>query len=546
LENVNVQRNFVSLSSKDSVMSPKYQEAMKRYRQAADQGDAIAERKIGFAYSNGQGVAQDYQEAMKWYLKAAAQGDAFAENNIGALCEHGSGVTQDYQEAMRWYRKAAAQGNSLAERNIGFLYDKGGGVTRNYQEALKWWQKAAAQDDAVAENNIGVMYDRGDGVIQDYHEAMKWYQKSAAQGNALAKKNIKILYTNGHGSSLIHTQVSSMTPNISHPVSAPSQVLFMTPDISHAVSPIHVPLFLKHIWILFVVSTFFNVYQSWKMVQVHIQKNPELETGYRQWLMVFAVVWNIPWFLMGAGILWGRVDNIWQYLMPRQGNSTVILWWESMATMAFVGVLWLFMGGAEKLEKYPGLLFIPVGGAKRIKLFAVIGLVGQLIVASLLFIGFPFSMNFSIGSIDWHSVFPDLFPFFFIGMWCLVGFSLAQIGGWASLAAEYPTTQPFEGKVFRGLAGQFGVARYSGILNIGANREGLYLSVLFIFRVGHPPLFVRWEDITASVQKGFNHDMVAMEFSKVPGVVMKLRQKDVMKLKEAADNLKAFIGLDKA
>ena len=63
-------------------------------------------------YYNGYGVAKDYEEAMKWYLKAAEQGYANAENIIGELYYYGEGVAQDYEEAMKWYLKAAKQGDA--------------------------------------------------------------------------------------------------------------------------------------------------------------------------------------------------------------------------------------------------------------------------------------------------------------------------------------------------------------------------------------------------------------------------------------------------
>lgn len=37
---------------------------------------------------------------------------------------------------------------------------------------------------------------------------------------------------------------------------------------------------------------------------------------------------------------------------------------------------------------------------------------------------------------------------------------------------------------------------FGNCLTIGANRDGLYLAVLFLFRVGMPPLFIPWSEIT--------------------------------------------------
>lgn len=44
-------------------------------------------------------------------------------------------------------------------------------------------------------------------------------------------------------------------------------------------------------------------------------------------------------------------------------------------------------------------------------------------------------------------------------------------------------------------------ARYSGVLTLGADAEGLYLGVIFLFRVGHPRLFIPWSDVRAEPVK---------------------------------------------
>ena len=71
-----------------------------------------------------QGVPQDYAEAVKWYRLAAEQGDAVAQYNLGVMYDNGQGVPQDYAEAVKWYRLAAEQGYAHAQRNLGVMYDK--------------------------------------------------------------------------------------------------------------------------------------------------------------------------------------------------------------------------------------------------------------------------------------------------------------------------------------------------------------------------------------------------------------------------------------
>lgn len=55
---------------------------IENYRKAAEQGDAVAQRKLGYRYGNGIGVKQDHAEAFKWYRKAAEQGDNLSEEAL--------------------------------------------------------------------------------------------------------------------------------------------------------------------------------------------------------------------------------------------------------------------------------------------------------------------------------------------------------------------------------------------------------------------------------------------------------------------------------
>ena len=56
----------------------------------------------------GEGVEQSDKEAVRWYRQAANQGDAAAQFGLGVAYEYGEGVKQNNEEALRWYRLAAA------------------------------------------------------------------------------------------------------------------------------------------------------------------------------------------------------------------------------------------------------------------------------------------------------------------------------------------------------------------------------------------------------------------------------------------------------
>ncbi len=91
-------------------------EDVKRWLEAAEQGDADAQYKLGLAYSKGEGVAKDAAEAVKWYRKAAEQGLAEAQCSLGLAYYSGGGVPKNNVQAYFWFNLAAAANLELAAR----------------------------------------------------------------------------------------------------------------------------------------------------------------------------------------------------------------------------------------------------------------------------------------------------------------------------------------------------------------------------------------------------------------------------------------------
>ena len=125
-------------------------EEIANMRQAAEQGDVLAQFKLGLMYHGGKDIPQDYTEAVKWYRKAAEQGFDEAQFILGVIYGHGKGAPFDNARAVKWYRKAAEQGHAKAQYNLGTMYANGKGVPVNYSEAYIWWSLAEANGDERA------------------------------------------------------------------------------------------------------------------------------------------------------------------------------------------------------------------------------------------------------------------------------------------------------------------------------------------------------------------------------------------------------------
>ena len=119
-------------------------------REAAEQGNADAQRKFGLKYFNGNGVPEDYQKAVEWYRKAAEQGDEMAQWFLGGMYDEGKGVPKDINQALLWYAKAAEQGSSRAQFRLGDIFGEGQGVPKNDMVAYSWYSLATTQGDVIA------------------------------------------------------------------------------------------------------------------------------------------------------------------------------------------------------------------------------------------------------------------------------------------------------------------------------------------------------------------------------------------------------------
>ena len=197
------------------------------------QGDISAQYRLGNAYRDGKGVAQDKEKAAEWYRKAAEGGSAEADValgdfycsgftaakpvhwdkaaavwkeqaekgsidaqlKIGNTCyRNGFGVPRDGAKAIYWLEKAAAQNHAnspIAMWALGRMYSGDRDIPRDDAKAFYWTEKSAllghAWTDVWVELKLAQMYESGQGTKRDLKKAQEWAQKAAARGNKEAK-----------------------------------------------------------------------------------------------------------------------------------------------------------------------------------------------------------------------------------------------------------------------------------------------------------------------------------------------------------------------
>ena len=133
----------------------------------------------------------------------------------------------------------------------------------------------------------------------------------------------------------------------------------------------------KIFWIMFIVVTFANAFIMKRRAKKYIEKDPSLKAGYDTIFKGFLIWGNLPWLVMGTGILAGSVPTIFHYFKPQDGNPYVISFFISIFIVWLLGTYWLFVkDGAEMLVRHPGLLRSDFSSPTMIKLFWALGLVG--------------------------------------------------------------------------------------------------------------------------------------------------------------------------
>jgi len=123
------------------------------------------------AYRNG-----DYVNAVKMFRDGAENGDPRAMYAVGSMYAGGTGVEQDFREAYQWLNKAAKYNRWDAQYKTGLMHYMGMGVPQNYKKAALVYRALAEKEKGYppAQYRLGLLYVTGHGVKQDNVQAYAW------------------------------------------------------------------------------------------------------------------------------------------------------------------------------------------------------------------------------------------------------------------------------------------------------------------------------------------------------------------------------------
>lgn len=121
---------------------------------------------------------------------------------------------------------------------------------------------------------------------------------------------------------------------------------------------------------------------SWKKI---VEVQPELRKGYDQLLLGYLVFFNIPWIVMGIGMIFGGIPSSLSFFKPRNGSIFILAFYISIVLLWILGAWWLyFKGGAEFLIEHPGSMNSTFNSPKQVKFFYAVTLVFGIVAMILM------------------------------------------------------------------------------------------------------------------------------------------------------------------
>jgi TPR repeat protein len=134
-------------------------------------------------------------KAAELLLKLANEGNPLAQFRLGNLYYHGHSVAEDENMAIYWWKKSAASGNAEAMYQIAHAYLFGSTAAKSLadpdKEAAIWYFQAASAGHAEAAYTLGLLFLAGKGVVEDRNEAIRWFRNASNKGHVEARKALE-------------------------------------------------------------------------------------------------------------------------------------------------------------------------------------------------------------------------------------------------------------------------------------------------------------------------------------------------------------------
>ena len=137
------------------------------------------------------------------------------------------------------------------------------------------------------------------------------------------------------------------------------------------------PIIDKTCWLIAIAVTCVNAYLLRSRAAAEVARNPDLKEGYDQLFKGYLICLNVPWLVMGIGLMVGGARSVFDYFDPRAGNPYVIAFHLTSLILWALLVFWIYLGGgAEFLVRYPGVMNVDIKSPLTLKLLLGLMLFG--------------------------------------------------------------------------------------------------------------------------------------------------------------------------
>jgi hypothetical protein len=121
-------------------------------------------------------------------------------------------------------------------------------------------------------------------------------------------------------------------------------------------------------------------------------------------------------------------------------------------------------------------------------------------------------------------------PVLFVAVWVLALTFSSALSGWFTLANHFRSDLDPTGETRTAAPFFFTVyfrywTHYSGIVRLTTAADGLYLSVFFLFRPGHPPLRIPWNEIQFSQTRRFFQSYIVLTLGNEEQIPLRISQR---------------------
>jgi hypothetical protein len=133
------------------------------------------------------------------------------------------------------------------------------------------------------------------------------------------------------------------------------------------------------------------------------------------------------------------------------------------------------------------------------------------------------------------SFFLLLFPVLLVAAWAPLSIAISYVSGWHLLSKRFQAQAEPYGDTRRAGPFSYGVqlrfrVNYSGVIRMITAYDALYVSAVFPFRFGHPPLCIPWDEVRGRRAKLLWHRFVILTLGQQERVPVRISERMARKL----------------